>query len=357
MSDDPQQYQSPPESIAIARELMREIKEALTKDVDGNFPATYDDRDWAGMNMQPPQTAWQDMNGGERYDLLLHALDESIWSLERSSKWDEPRDRQELAYGFVRDDQRQATPGFRAAALDSLMTRLKAFGDEFACLAHPGEQTALAEKYREFVNEAFEVIAWFAEARPPALGQSVGADAFDHVVANLRQHWHEDGHGDDVETWEEQSAVEKTGYLAGYAAAHGVSFERFVEAAGRTLGLAPGQEFTAGEVQHLLHQMRWAHGDYSDGREDMPAPEEWRKLQAEWTHDYGLRRMEDRGVKFEDVVEREIDHAAEGGKGLVRPVGQQREQLLTPGALAEGRHGPEPAVSDRVHDHGPLRER
>ncbi len=42
-------------------------------------------------------------------------------------------------------------------------------------------------------------------------------------------------------------------------------------------------------------------------RDDMPTPEEWRKLKAEWTHDYGLRRMEDRGVKYGDEAERELD--------------------------------------------------
>lgn len=49
--------------------------------------------------------------------------------------------------------------------------------------------------------------------------------------------------------------------------------------------------------------------------DDMPTPEEWRKLNAEWTHDYGLRRMEDRGVKYEDEAERKLDHAAARGKG------------------------------------------
>ena len=40
-------------------------------------------------------------------------------------------------------------------------------------------------------------------------------------------------------------------------------------------------------------------------------PEEWRKLRAEWIHDYGLRRLEDRGVKYEDEIERQLDLAAE----------------------------------------------
>jgi hypothetical protein len=51
------------------------------------------------------------------------------------------------------------------------------------------------------------------------------------------------------------------------------------------------------------------------GRDDRPTREGWRKLKAEWMHDYGLRRMEDRGVKYEDEAGRELDHAAARGKG------------------------------------------
>src|SRR5206468_4052268 len=35
-------------------------------------------------------------------------------------------------------------------------------------------------------------------------------------------------------------------------------------------------------------------GDLADDHGDMPTPEEWQWLQAEWTHDSGLRRLEDR---------------------------------------------------------------
>jgi hypothetical protein len=49
--------------------------------------------------------------------------------------------------------------------------------------------------------------------------------------------------------------------------------------------------------------------EISEGEDEIPTVEEWRKLQAELTHDYGLRRMEDRGVKYEDAVERMLDHA------------------------------------------------
>ena len=38
------------------------------------------------------------------------------------------------------------------------------------------------------------------------------------------------------------------------------------------------------------------------------------RLMAEWTHDYGLRRMEDRGVKYEDQVER-----GDGGRVTKKP--------------------------------------
>jgi hypothetical protein len=34
-----------------------------------------------------------------------------------------------------------------------------------------------------------------------------------------------------------------------------------------------------------------------------------RKLFREWTHDYGLRRMEDRGLKYEDEKNRPLDRA------------------------------------------------
>jgi hypothetical protein len=51
------------------------------------------------------------------------------------------------------------------------------------------------------------------------------------------------------------------------------------------------------------------------GRSDLPTPEEWEKLKAEWMHDYELRRMENRGMKYEDEADRKLDHAAERGTG------------------------------------------
>jgi hypothetical protein len=34
-----------------------------------------------------------------------------------------------------------------------------------------------------------------------------------------------------------------------------------------------------------------------------------RKLFREWTHDYGLRRMEERGLKYDDEKNRALDRA------------------------------------------------
>jgi hypothetical protein len=202
--------------------------------------------------------------------------------------------------------------------------------------SHPESSAIAPETMRQIkaalTNDAMGhfLASHAAEVRPPA-----NSDAFDRVVADLPHRWFEDGHGDTGETWEQQSAVEKIGYLAGRAAAHNLSFERFVAAAGRTLGLASGEEFTPVEVQHLLRQIRWAHGDDSDDRtgrsphsapkdrlafiaaiadehDGMPTLEEWRKLHAEWTHDYGLRRLEERGVRYQDEAERSLDLTAEG---------------------------------------------
>ena len=87
--------------------------------------------------------------------------------------------------------------------------------------------------------------------------------AFDRVVADLPRRWHEDGHGDGMETWDDQSDLEKIGYLAGYAVKHEAPYWRFLDAAGRILGLEPGQEFTRDELHELGRQFRWARGDFS----------------------------------------------------------------------------------------------
>jgi hypothetical protein len=38
----------------------------------------------------------------------------------------------------------------------------------------------------------------------------------------------------------------------------------------------------------------------ADARDGMPTPQEWQKLQAEWTHDADLRRLEEHAVRYED---------------------------------------------------------
>jgi hypothetical protein len=167
-ADKPAMYESPPENIAYARKTMRELKEALTKDANGEFPASYADVDWDGLNMHPPETAWQDMDIGARYDLLLHALEESHGSLEWSFTGDGPRDSKKLVNEFIRDDQRRAMTPLRAAAFDALTTRLEAYGDEFARLARTDGQTALADKFQGFIGEAYELIAWIAEGAQSA---------------------------------------------------------------------------------------------------------------------------------------------------------------------------------------------
>ncbi len=91
-----------------------------------------------------------------------------------------------------------------------------------------------------------------------------------------------------------------------------------------------------------------AIADDADDGDGMPTPEEWRKLKAEWTTDYGLRHLEDRGVKYEDEGERPLDHAAAGGKGE-RQGGEQGERLPLPGELAESRDDVGRITDEQIH--------
>ena len=72
----------------------------------------------------------------------------------------------------------------------------------------------------------------------------------------------------------------------------------------------------------------------------MPTPEEWRQLRAEWTHDYGLRHLEDRGVRYEDEAERPLDHATGGGggDGQEKPAGGVARRPFPKLALARHLH-------------------
>lgn len=82
--------------------------------------------------------------------------------------------------------------------------------------------------------------------------------------------------------------------------------------------------------------------------EEEMSPEDWQRLKAEMTHDYGLRHLEDRGVKYEDEVERFFDHLADASSSPGVPAeaarqteGQQERQIssadLVESVLAEAR--------------------
>jgi hypothetical protein len=103
-------------------------------------------------------------------------------------------------------------------------------------------------------------IAQGANRQPAAPGNDY-ARAFDRVVADLPRLWEQHGQGPGGKRWEESDAAEKAGFLAGYAARHQVPFWQFVEAASRTLGREPGQDFTPEEVHDLGRHFRRALGD------------------------------------------------------------------------------------------------
>ena len=54
-----------------------------------------------------------------------------------------------------------------------------------------------------------------------------------------------------------------------------------------------------GDVTHTDDDRKVGDGTLSS--------EAWRNLKAEWTHDEGLRRLEDRGVRYEDEAEQSLD--------------------------------------------------
>lgn len=58
--------------------------------------------------------------------------------------------------------------------------------------------------------------------------------------------------------------------------------------------------------------------DYTEGV-GLPSPEAWQQLKAEWTHDYGLRRMEDRGVRYENQKNRALDRAQDRAAAQPKP--------------------------------------
>jgi hypothetical protein len=90
------------------------------------------------------------------------------------------------------------------------------------------------------------------------------------------------------------------------------------------------------------------------GRSDLPTPEEWEKLKAEWMHDYELRRMENRGMKYEDEADRKLDHAAERGTGGGQdvPPPSSAATVTPPGRAALPPH-PWPSEIARANQHQP----
>ena len=65
------------------------------------------------------------------------------------------------------------------------------------------------------------------------------ADAFDRLAANLADEWRDDGLGYAGHAWEDQPILYRVSYLADFAGAMGIPFERYVVAARHTrLGCA-----------------------------------------------------------------------------------------------------------------------
>lgn len=91
------------------------------------------------------------------------------------------------------------------------------------------------------------------------------SDAFDAVAANLRQQWHYDGM-DAFGTWEAFPTLGKLSYLAEFAVAMGVSFERFEEAARGVLSLQAGQQFTPEHEWFIAHEFQQTSWKYASWR-------------------------------------------------------------------------------------------
>jgi hypothetical protein len=157
MADTAARYNSPPESIALARQAMRTIKEAITKDADGNFPAKYAETDWDGLNMWPPETAWQDMDADARVALLQHALREAIWSLEPSPTGAEPHDYEKLGKEFVEAEERADSAAHHEAGQKEF-TRPKPDGamPEETKLARPPDRPTGQSDYDKTLAESAE---------------------------------------------------------------------------------------------------------------------------------------------------------------------------------------------------------
>jgi hypothetical protein len=258
MADKPAEYNSPPESIELARKLMREIKEALTTDAQGRFSAKYSEVAWDGINMQPPDTAWQEMDAGDRYDLLLSALDEAIWSLEPSEKWNEPRDSEKLALEFVKEEERQLHAEMRHDyGLRFLDDRGVKYEDATEHLFdHAGEVGNGQERQGprlpfpgEIVRDAtsgldVESIGGRGEddlpsrrqrLSPVGEGQRRAMAAFSAQVTEITQEF-PGGDAEIADAWRARTDLERLDILADQAVVSRVDEEVFVRTARRVLG-------------------------------------------------------------------------------------------------------------------------
>ena len=78
-------------------------------------------------------------------------------------------------------------------------------------------------------------------------GLEMERDAFDEVVADLRQRWYDDGLGATGKRWEDQPVLTRVAYLADFAAAMDVAFDRFADATLDLFGVAAQSQLTSNQ--------------------------------------------------------------------------------------------------------------
>ena len=177
----------------------------------------------------------------------------------------------------------------------------------------------MAEGFGKFVGEAYAAIARLAEVRPSARWDEPD-DSQKLALGSVKR-----------AASQQPQATDDVPHQDSFTAVWARSVEE--------LGIALDDLRTAvGEMfPDLKDESSHSPGAIADDRDEMPTPEEWRKLKAEWTHDYGLRRLEDRGVKYEDDVERKLDPAATRSNSEGQQ--EQRPPLPRPHCRGPGRAG------------------
>ncbi len=185
----------------------------------------------------PERTAWSELSEWSRFDNLRHWVD-----------WD----------GVSRDDRARLIGG-QLNAYELAVARIPSH--EYCTAIDMPELMEFWERLDPANQKRFAEMPSLAELKAfteavANLRTNGAPDEFDRIVANLPHEWRHDGHADSGKTWEDLNAVDKTGYLAEHGARHKVSFERFVDATSRTLGLASWEQFTADDIGQLLEQYR-----------------------------------------------------------------------------------------------------